>query len=96
MSRIDPNNGPIQDPYLLLQAMLNFIDDESVAVMRQHVGQMSGSRMQNICSDVVVLRQKARNEAEFQAKIEQAEQAKREYSESRARAIAARSLVEDR
>lgn len=74
MPRIDPNQCTVQDPYRLFAAMLRLINPECVANMRQHIGQLNTKRLENLCSEEIVFRQKAQTEAEFKASAERAVQ----------------------
>lgn len=95
-NRIDASECAAQDPYRLYLAMLQLVDDSCVANMRASIGQMSTSRMQNIASEELVRRQRARAEADLKASAERTAQERAEQAESRARTIAARKVAEAR
>lgn len=67
MTNIDPNQCPVQDPYRMFAAMLRLISPECVANMRQHIGQLNTKRLENLCSEEIVFRRRARTEAEIKA-----------------------------
>ena len=94
--RIDPNVCPVQDPYRLFGAILQSVTDECVANLRQHIQQLSTRRLENVCSEELVRRQRARAEAGLRESAERAAQDRAEQAESRARALADRSLAQPR
>ncbi|TXM91989.1 hypothetical protein [Methylobacterium sp. WL116] len=72
MPPIHPDNCPVQKPYELFRAMLQLANDDCVATLRQYVGQLDVRRLENVCSEEIVRRRRARTEAEIKASAEKA------------------------
>ena len=75
MTPIHPDNCPIQGkPYELFRAMMQLASDDCVAALRQYIGQLDVRRLENVCSEEIVRRRRARTEAEFKASAAKAVQ----------------------
>ena len=72
MSRIHPDGCPVQKPYDLFRAIMKLASDDCVAAMRQHIGQLDTRRLENVCSEELVHRQRARDDADIKASAERA------------------------
>ena len=72
MIRFNGDDCPVQRPYELFLGMLQLASDDCVAAMRQHIGNLSTSRLANVCADEITRRRRLRHEEEIKASAENA------------------------